>query len=647
METSPYLVVKQLIVQGKSKLYFSKFEEGLNLIWGDVDSGKSSILNLIDYCLGGKNVNLLYEEMASHGRTALLEVDLNGSIFTLERDILNEDAPIKVHTGTFDLRSTKFPMLMSASSTKAMPDGWISDFILDSLGIPKVKIKESRLREDSDSDRLSFRDLMKLLYLKQTRVGSDALLDYQNPSIFNKNVEIQKFIFNIHDDKLAELQSDLAAELNEQKELGRSESFIRKFLHDVAISVDKLEQTHNAVEVHESRISEMDDAVEALKKDFVLSTDVGLEISKSVGRIRQEMDALDQSLVSIETKYANYVRLSNTYRFDLDALNLSKLSRSVMNISESESRTVPCPLCSSELALSSAVVEDEDLDHQTKSLKNRDAGIQVILMQLREQQKESLDRKSLLTSMLKETTRRFDENNITNISPLISAIQALETSKTAVKVELAQAERNSAIAHKFKDIGSRLDSKSALISNLRRAIKAVQDGLVGLEEVIEALTRLLGTHMQKSGLQKVSNVYFDQKFIAHFRGIPYYNTSSGGVRTITSIATFVCRLQYLLVTPSNLPSFLMIDTPGQNIGRYRSNDDDSEVSDPKLYENIFKQIVEVTEHARENGRRCQVIIVDNDMPESLIDGENFHLVKRFSKQGGEFEKGLINDAPET
>ncbi|MEC5212366.1 hypothetical protein RCH06_000906 [Polaromonas sp. CG_9.5] len=644
METSPYLIVQQLIVHGKSKLYISKFEEGLNLIWGDLDSGKSSILNLIDYCMGGGNKHLLYEEMASHGRIALLEVDLNGSVFTLERDILNEDSPIKVHTGAFDGRFTTFPMLMSASSAKEMPDGWISDFILDTLGIPKVKIKESRLREDSDSDRLSFRDLMKLLYLKQTRVGSDALLDYTNPSVFNKNVEIQKFVFNIHDDNLATLQSDLAAELNEQKELGRSELFIRKFLQDVAISVDKLEQTHDEVERQESRINEIDEAVEAVKRDFALSTDVGLEISNSVGRIRNEIDILDQTLVSIEIKYENYVKLSNTYRFDLDAINLSKLSRSVMQISESENRTVPCPLCATELTLSSAVVEDDDLDHQIKSLKNRDAGIQTTLTRLREQQQESLTKKGQLTSMLKEATRGFDENNITNISPLISAIQALETSKTALKVELAQAERNSAIAHKFKDIGLKLDIKTSLISNLRRAIKAIQDGLVGLDEVIEALTKLLNIHMQKSGLQKVSNVYFDKKFIAHFRGISYYNTSSGGVRTITSIATFVSRLKYLLVTPSNLPSFLMIDTPGQNIGRYRANDDDSEVSDPKIYENIFKQIVEVTEHAREKGRKCQVIIVDNDMPESLIEGVNFHLVKRFSKQGGEFEKGLISDA---
>ena len=644
METSPYLIVQQLIVQGKSKSYYSKFEEGLNLIWGDMDSGKSSILNLIDYCLGGKNSNLLYEEMSSHGRTALLEVDLNGKVYTFERDIFNQDGPIKVHTGTTELRSTKFPMLMSASSTKSMPDGWVSDFILDNLGIPKVKIKESRLRENSDSDRLSFRDLMKLLYLKQTRVGTDALLDYQNQAVFNKNVEIQKFIFNIYDDRLAQLNSDLSAELNEQNELTHSQSFIRKFLCDVAISVEELDRAHDVVEAHESRVIEIEEAIEVLKKDFALSTDFGLEISNSVNRIRREIEAIDQDLLSIEVKYENYVRLRNTYRYDLDAVNLSKLSRSVIHISESETRSVSCPLCTTKLELTSAVIDVADLDHQTKSLKNRDAGIKNILTQLSVQQYEKLNRKSQLSSMLKEVSRGFDENNIVNISPLILAIQALEASKATVKVELATAERNSAIVDKFKDIESKIDSKKLVISSLRRAIKVVQDGLVGLEKVIETLTRLLDLHMQKSGLQKVNNVYFDQRFIAHFRGVSYYNASSGGVRTIISIATYICRLEYLLATPSNLPSFLMIDTPGQNIGRYRSNDDDSEVSDPKLYENIFKQIIGVTGYARENGRRCQVIIVDNDLPESLIDGRDFHLVKHFSKQGAGGERGLIDDA---
>lgn len=609
-----------------------------------MDSGKSSILNLIDYCFGGKNSNLLYGEMAAHGRVALLEVNLNGSVYTLERDILSAEGPVKVHTGGYASQATKFPMLMSASSNKEMPDGWLSDFILDNLGIPKVKIKESKNRDDANSDRLSFRDLMKLLYLKQTRVGSDSLMDFQNPTLFNKNVEVQKFVFNIYDDRLADLQADLAKEVNDQRELGRSELFIRKFLQDVNISVEGLEQTHGEVERQEVKISEIDEAIRIIKTDFALSTDVGVELSNSANALRQEIGEVDLWLAGLERKYENYAKLSNTYQFDLAALNLSKVSRSIMQVAESDNRSVPCPLCSTELNVSSSVVKDDDLDHEIKSLKNRGAGIQIALSQLRTQQHELQEKRQQLMGLLREMTRSFDQNNIENISPLISTVQALEVSKTAVKIELAQAERTRAIAHKFKDIGFKLETKNSLIFNIKRAIKVVQEGLVGLDEVIQELTRLLESHMQNSGLQKVQGAYFDNRFIAHFRGIPYYTTSSGGVRTITSIATFICRLQYLLTNPSNLPSFLMIDTPGQNIGRYRSSDDESEVSDPKLYDNIFKQIVAVANDAKVAGRKCQIIIVDNDMPESLVAGENFHLVKRFSKQGGEFEKGLIDDA---
>jgi DNA repair exonuclease SbcCD ATPase subunit len=644
MEISPYIIVQRLIIQGTAKHYIAKFEEGLNLIWGDMDSGKSSILNLIDYCLGGKNASFLYGEMKLYGRVAFLEIDLNGQVMTFERDILSDSAPIKVYSGLLEDRLANFPMLMSASPGTVMPDGWVSDFILDNLGIAKVSIKESRFRDDASSDRLSFRDLMKLLYLKQTRVGSDALLDYQSQAVFNKNVEIQKFVFNIYDDKLSGLQSELAKESSELADLEKSERFIKKFLQDVNIDIDKLNLIDGQVDIHDTRLSELDEGLQLLKKDVALSTDVGMVISTAVTRMRNDIREVESVIKNLDEKYGNYVKLSNTYRFDLDALQLSRLSRTVMHAGHQSDKSVPCPLCFTELSLQSPVIEDNDLEHQIKSVKNRDSGIQAILAQLRIDQKNAIAERELLHTSLREACRSFDENNISNLSPLIASIEAIEISRTQIKLDLAEAERNSAIANKFIDIGSKLDVKIALIAKLKRAIKIVQEGLLGLDEVVADLTVLLKVHMNQSGLQNVRDVYFDKKFIAHFRDISYYDTSSGGVRTITSIAMFITRLKYLLSEAGNLPTFLMIDTPGQNIGRHRASDDTSEISDPKLYENIFKQIVEVTTVAQKAGRKCQVIVVDNDMPDSLIDGENFHLVKRFSKQGGEFDKGLINDA---
>lgn len=644
MESSPYLVVLRLIIQGVTKNYESKFEEGLNLVWGDMDSGKSSILNLIDYCLGGKNENLLYGEMKAKGRIAYLEVDLNGKIFTFERDILSANTPIRVYTGYFENRGAHFPLVLGASpSDDISPDGWVSDFILDNLGIARVSIKESRLREESSSDRLSFRDLMKLMYLKQTRVGSDALLNYQNPTLFNKNIEIQKFIFNIYDDKLAGLQSELSRESSEYSELEKNERFIKKFLSDVKIDVNQFNNTRNEAAQYEEKLNELDSGLKTLKEDFVLANDVGATISNAVKEMRYAFLELEKRLNENDLAYENFSKLSNTYKFDLDALKLSKISRSILSLKNLRNELVSCPLCQTQVDCSSPSIADDDIEHQLRSLKNKDAGTNSVLTKLREEKKELLQSKEVLSKNLSEASRSFDENNLASISPLLTSIHALEGARSEIKINLAEAERNVSIYNKYVDIGSKLEVKSLVIEKLRRAIKITKDGLLGLDAVIEDLTNLMNKHMQGCGLQNVHDVYVDKKFIAYFRNISYYHTSSGGVRTITSIALFVTRLQYLLQHACNLPTFLMIDTPGQNIGRYRSVDDNTEMSDPKLYENIFNQIVATIKSATTAGKKCQIIIVDNDLPDSLKEGQNFHLVKRFSKQGVKFDKGLIND----
>lgn len=645
METSPFLVVIRLIIQGVLKNYEAKFKEGLNLIWGDMDSGKSSILNLIDYCLGGKNNDLLYGEMRTNGRIAFLEVNLNGKNYTFERDIISEKSFIRVYSGGYDERDRNFPLLMTASSSDtSAPDGWVSDFILDNLGIARVTIKESRFRENSDSDRLSFRDLIKFMYLKQTRVGSDALLNYQSQAVFNKNIEIQKFIFNIYDDNLSSLNSELTREANEYNELEKNERFIKKFLHDVKIDIDGFERIREEAQTYEEKIQDLDDSLAELKNDFVLSTDIGESISDAIKGMRTEISRIDRNLHEMDDQYYNYARLSNTYRFDLNALKLSKASRAIISIKRPPGELIPCPLCQSNIDIASPVVEDEDIEYQLKSLKNRESGIQKVLGELRDRQKNLILDKEKINSSLSDASRSFDENQASSISPLLTSIQAIEDSRSQLKVALAEVERNLSIHNKYTEIGTKLEIKSLLINKLRRAIKIIKDGLIGLDSVVEELTGLFSLHMRNSGLQKAHGIHIDNKFIGYFRNISYYNTSSGGVRTITSIALFVTRLQYILKNPCNLPTFLMIDTPGQNIGRHRKDDDNNETSDPKLYENIFSQIIEVVNNASHEGRKCQVIIVDNDLPEILTAGKNFHLVKRFSKQGGKFEKGLINDA---
>jgi predicted nucleic acid-binding Zn-ribbon protein len=642
MEVSPYLLIRKLVVKGVSSTYEAVFKEGLNIIWGDMDCGKSSILNLIDYCLGGKNESLLYEELSAKGRSALLEVDLNGSICTFERSISDDQGAIKVFMCKIEGIGETYPMLMSGSPGKSMPDGWVSDFILDSLGIAKVSIKESRLRDDANSDRLSFRDLMKLLYLKQTKVGADSLLNYGNGALFNKNVEVQKFVYNIHDDKISALSQDLAAETVELNKLRSNQIAVSKFLTDVKISIQGI-SVDEQLQTVETDLETLNESSVTLKNDYKFATDLALSMAGEISSLKTKVAETNRTIDENLRKYKSFSSLKSTYISDLECLKISKLTRESVSADLIKDHRLSCPLCRSEVPLSAEYLEDEAIDSEIRSIKNRVSGLQGMLDGLWEQN-QALERdEQQITEVLKEASVKFDTLNIDNISALLKSIESVEKQKVELRVKIAQFKRDIAINNKYDDLEKKIESKESVVSRLKQSIKFAQDALVGLDEIVKVLSGVFRKYVRNSGLQNVRDVYLDRKFVPHFRDMSYYITSSGGVRTITSILSFTARLKYLLKQPGNLPTFLMVDTPGQNIGRNVRDDEESDVSDPVVYDKIFKRFSSICKFAARGGRKCQIIVVDNDLPKFLAEGENFHLVKRFSKHGEKFEKGLIND----
>ncbi|NAT75991.1 hypothetical protein HKX68_03145 [Dickeya dadantii] len=100
------------------------------------------------------------------------------------------------------------------------------------------------------------------------------------------------------------------------------------------------------------------------------------------------------------------------------------------------------------------------------------------------------------------------------------------------------------------------------------------------------------------------------------------------------------------VVGSVQPSFLMIDTPGNNIGRYRTvnTNGDEIASDQKIYERVYEQLFNIQKLANKKQRIFQVLIVDNDLAEFAVNNPNeFHIAKRFSKHDSNYDYGLIND----
>jgi hypothetical protein len=175
--SSPRLLLRKLVLVGARKEYVVRFHEGLNIIYGDFDTGKSSILNLIDYCLGASSVDL-YAQLQETGKYCLLEIELRGKVYTI-----NAKTEIEVFNGDLQSISEAFPTKYYANFSYHGELEYFSNFLLPNLGFSIIEIKQAPTKANSKMNRLSFRDLFKFCYFNQDQVGSREILNSGNPVV--------------------------------------------------------------------------------------------------------------------------------------------------------------------------------------------------------------------------------------------------------------------------------------------------------------------------------------------------------------------------------------------------------------------------------------------------------------------------------
>jgi hypothetical protein len=628
----------KLVIVGVSKNYTCEFKPGLNLIWGDLDSGKSSILNLIDFSLGGKFGDLDNDEIKGYGRSVCLEVKLNDTTITLQRVLGENQNVIKVYEAPFDNVNEHYPSICSASSSKEEPDGWVSDKLLDYLNIPKVQIKESRHRDGARNSRLSFRDLMKLIHLKQKRVASESLMDLTNGALFNRNVEVQKFVYGVHDDQISELNQQLTSEDKVLKDIEKQTSTIANFLSSTkSFSCDQDE--YESINNH---ILQADIEIGKLKSDEKIASVVTSNIRNELETVRKKTISLQQSKDKNKIKLTDYIKLKSSYEKDLVCLNSSMSMRKTLTSKELELKEVSCPTCHSGIALSSDVLSDEDLNGESKSIKNRISGCKAAIDKIRNKISEDEGEISGLDAVFNNIRENFDKNNMELLSPTIEAISKAEAAKQLLVGKIAEIKKNKMLGSKLDEMYTTVDNKKTLVEKIKRDIKTVEDKLGDVESTIKSLSSKYNRLMNNSKLTNCYGATIDEKFMPTFRGRTYGKMSSGGVRTLMSVNLYISRLNHLLDNGGYLPTTLLLDTPGQNIGRYAREDMiENNLSDPSIYEQIYQSLKDLK--LKSEGKYYQIIVVDNDLA-NCLDKADYHLVKRFDKTEEHGDKGLINDA---
>ena len=137
------------------------FAQGLNVIAGPSDTGKTFIAQCIDYVLGAGSEPKEIPEAAQY-TLVVLEIESNGRAYVLQRSLRGGD--VRLTTGGESER------LLSAKHQPNDEDT-VSEFL---LGLSGLNGKKVRTNQQGKTRSLSFRDIARLILIDEESVISSA-----------------------------------------------------------------------------------------------------------------------------------------------------------------------------------------------------------------------------------------------------------------------------------------------------------------------------------------------------------------------------------------------------------------------------------------------------------------------------------------
>lgn len=649
---TPKLVVSYLCLVGRRKNYKVNFRNGLNIIYGDSDTGKSSILNLVNYCLGASSIDL-YDEIEIAGDYCLLEVLLLGTKYTIKRNIYNPKAEIEVYESSYDEIENYFPKYYSPNYSQVSEDGIFSEFLLDSMNIPVVKLKESPSKVDSKMKSLSFRDIFKYNYLTQDKVGSKFLFG-ENYVLIARLKETFKLMYNVLDTQITQLEGIIAEKVKERNDLNKKNAAISSFLKETEI--DSLKRILEKKEEKELELEKLKEDID--KIDSVIMSD-----NSDLDSIRNEIKLLEKEIYEMSTnrevreqELKQNIALRNEYSNDIKKIKGTiEVLEKFPNI---EDRDTSCPVCEQTMKIS--VLKNQFINSNTQSIKAELNGLRRRQKDLRDIYENLKDFIFKADGDVKEKTEKlnglreqFDKQTKELVTPFISQRDSLTSRIGGIKSDINNLKHFYKMRNQQATIDTELIRIQNTINEYTDDLKVLKESAPTLDSIFLKLGDTLQNFLRFIGVKNIQNVSISPKtYLPVIRNRNYENITSGGVRTLSSVGYYITLLEYAISNTSNYPSFLMIDTIAKYIGKTKEEDlvytDKQEdinegMNDSTKYENLYKYLMNLNERYEDS---FQAFVVDNDLPIGLEPQLKPYIIKHFTTnaivQGTDI--GFIDDA---
>lgn len=670
------------------------------VIAGEISTGKTSILELIDYCLGAKDYPD-HEEIIANVRAAHLSIEVREAVgdpaegdgqddspavyravrYIIERPIGSVSKVAWLFQG--DLNEIPDLPRRRLSLDPAEPDS-LSQFLLGVCGLGGLRVKSAPTQEESSTSILSFRDVMPLWFLTNRRMdNADLVLEKQPPKLL-KIRQVVDYFFGVGDEESSEVAEQIESLRNDIRTAEAGIKALRSFLDDAGFgdleSLDE-ESDRERVQLAEAR-AELTNASARL----TASTAFASQLRDEFGRATAVTRRTEAELRDRQTLLRRLDPLRSQYADDLRKLEMLEESQQLFG----SLAVVTCPacfsvldgppsvlnghcsLCHSDLTGASAANADGDevegtleadsadgeepgsaefsVAREQRSVRRRLEQLKDFIGDVAAEVRQLEDQLEGEQQQVVAAQRALDEATSQTIAPFISerdAIAARVASNGARLDELSRRRRM------LQQLAQRENALSQARAGLKQALarqRELEQTRRPRDEMVERLGRRFAATLAALGYPKLDNAYLRKDLIPVVRGKVYHRAGSSGAMTLVALAWQLTIFGEALEAGQGHPGFLLIDSPQKNLRRGSlpqsvvdgSNAGDDGGDDDEIAARSTTIVDRIYEHLKtwlSQHPEAQIIMVDNEPPARAADD----VVVEYSADPEKPPYGLIDD----
>lgn len=627
----------------------------LGVIAGPSHTGKTSIADFVRYLLGDDE-HPLHQEIVGAVRSALLEIELDGQVTTIERAAAGQASAFASvwRKGLADLVDAD--ELRVTTEPTSDPEG-LSQLVLSGFGLDGIGLPVAPTKEGSGTQLLSIRDVFRVMFLPNHRLDNmDLTFENSNYMVRQKFRQLIDVMFGVHDPQGAQLQASTKAANDAVNAAKRAENALKDLAQaDYPAGVLELQQM---LDVATNEIAATSNDIAAL--DTIQRTNAGA-ISEMRARLDRAQSASSEATVRARGRVSLLARLTALraqYADDKKKLTFLREAERLFNPLD----VVTCPACMSRLATAPSLVDG------VCSLCHNHVGADGGAKETQTSSPEGSSGHDLIESELQAVSRRLADLNdywarldadrtrleqmrddaeeaverlaealdrvVETPAPWLAERDALTSRRAQAQLEEQFAEAGLRVWQRVSDAQQRRERLEVTLRRLR-AERASSKKRPDRAAVIRALSERFTAILEDFEYPKLSDTWIDDDLVPHVRGMLYTAASSGGL-VLISLAYHLAIWELAFERDADAPGLLVIDSPQKNLG-HGVVETDPDFADTRLVENFYR-------HAQRwlagDGVGAQLIVIDNTPPNLVKD----HVVVHYTRSAQIGPYGLITDA---